>query len=76
MKKDSYFKAAFFTTIIVMIVVFSSNVERAVIQPPAVKEEPGKRIYEKIDTSRIEELIGQDRLSDKEAMYYRIIEED
>ena len=73
--KDKFFRLAFLVTILVMLIVFSSNLERAAIQP-MVKEKIEKVIYKKIDIEKIKELIERGKLSDKEALFYKIIKEE
>ncbi len=74
MRKDSYFKIAFFFTILLMIIIFFSNIK--IQKPTSYRTEAGERIlFERIDKERIERLIEEDKLSNKEAMFYEVIEE-
>jgi hypothetical protein len=74
MKKDNFFKFAFLFSFFLMAAVFFSNVE-----PPrggaVFRKEEERLIFEKINVIKIEKLIEEDKLSDKEALYYNILEE-
>lgn len=72
-KADLFFKFSFFFILLVMAITFSSNIEKRSpqISRAGVAE---KIIFEKIDTDKIKKFIDENRLSDKEAMFYKIIE--
>ena len=78
MKSDKYFIASFLVTVFLIIGVFSTNIERPSISrlPLDQQREGDKIIFEKVDTNRLRKMIAEDKLSDKEAMYYRVMVND
>ncbi|UCD15276.1 MAG: hypothetical protein JSV34_06045 [Candidatus Omnitrophota bacterium] len=81
MKNDKLFIFAFFVTLFVMAALFFSNVDLEKLKPSALrpyyrKEKEEKPSFERIDYSRIKQLIKENKLSDKEAYFYTIIEDN
>ena len=76
MRDDKYFIASFLVTIFLMIGVFSINIERISVSrlPLDQREEGDKIIFEKVNVDRLKKMIDEGRLSDKEAMYYRVMD--
>lgn len=69
---DNIFKTAFVFTVIVMVGIFSRNIER---KPPSVivgsiTQAAREIVHRQIDYNQIKQLISQNKLSDKEAMFY------
>ena len=78
MRDDKYFIASFLVTIFLMVGVFSTNIEKVPISrlPLDQREEGDKIIFEKVNVARLKKMIEENKLSDKEAMYYRIMDSD
>ena len=74
MNKDNFFKFAFAATLIIMVLVFSSAEKGPVSVAPLSEKDTERLIYDRVDIDKIRKLIGEDKLSDREAMYYRYIE--
>jgi hypothetical protein len=85
MKKDRFFIFSFFFTFLSMLVIFSSNIERTTskkspnIERIVPQRLPDKKepviIFERVNINRIKKLIDEEKLSDKEALFYKKIEE-
>lgn len=74
MKKDKFFIFAFFTTVLLMGVIFSSNIEK--LAGFSYGRQLGERIiFEKVNPRLIKKLIRENKLSDKEASFYKSIEQ-
>ncbi|MBU1122544.1 MAG: 4Fe-4S binding protein [Candidatus Omnitrophota bacterium] len=69
-----FFKLAFFFTLILMAAIFFSN--KAVIRGHIYQQK--KKVpavsFQRIDYAKIKRLIAEDKLSDKESLFYKIIE--
>jgi hypothetical protein len=71
-RRDNFFKLAFSITFLVMLIIFSSNREKVILQPSASKG--GERVvFRQVDVKRIKKLIKEGKLSDKEALFYDVI---
>ena len=74
MKRDSLFRIAFLFTLLVLIVTFATNID--IKRNFSDYSEVGERIlFESIDGEKIRNLIEEDKLSDKEGMFYEVLEE-
>ena len=69
MAKDIFFKFAFLSVLLVMLAVFSSNIERR-IEKSASGDKAKTIIFEKVDIEKIKSLMEEGKLSDKEAIFY------
>jgi len=56
-----------------MVLVFSSAKKGPVSIAPLPEKDTERLIYDRLDIEKIRRLIGEDKLSDREAMYYRKI---
>jgi len=75
MKKiDNFFKFSFFFTLLVMIFLFSSNIEKRG-KHTFFGGKREKIVLQKVNINQIKSLIQQGKLSDKEALFYRQIKE-
>ncbi|UCG35621.1 MAG: hypothetical protein JSW17_02160 [Candidatus Omnitrophota bacterium] len=74
MNKDNFFKFAFVVTVIVMSLTFSTARERRISRLPSREKDTERLIYDNVNLERLRKLIAEDKLSDREAMYYRYIE--
>lgn len=72
-KRAKFFKLAFFTMLILMLSVFSSNLAVRKQQDSRQKTGSSTFGFQRIDYARIKKLIAEDKLSDKEALFYRMI---
>lgn len=69
MSKDRFFLLAFFTVVILMGVMFYSNIEK--LSVPVYNRQTGESmIFKTVNPEWISSLIVQDKLSDKEASFY------
>ena len=74
MRRDTFFRAAFFFTLLVLISTFATNIE--IERSISEYSEVGERIlFESIDEEKIRKLIKEDKLSETEAMFYEVLEE-
>ena len=71
--KDNLFIASFLFTILVILIVFFSPGART--RSGINQEDAAQGFFEQVDTQRLEALIDAGKLSDKEAMYYTVIDE-
>ena len=78
MRDDKYFIASFLVTVFLMIGVFSTNIKQPSISrlPIDQQREGDKIIFEKVNVDRLRKMIAEDKLSGKEAMYYRVMDND
>ena len=76
MRDDKYFIASFLVTIFLMVGIFSTNIEKVSVSrlPLDLKREGDKIIFEKVNIDRLRKMIDEGRLSNKEAMYYRVMD--
>ena len=76
MRDDKYFIASFLVTIFLMVGIFSTNIEKVSVSrlPLDLKREGDKIIFEKVNIDRLRKMIDEGKLSNKEAMYYRIMD--
>ena len=76
MRDDKYFIASFLVTIFLMVGIFSTNIEKASVSrlPLDLTREGDKIIFEKVNIDRLRKMIDEGKLSNKEAMYYRIMD--
>ena len=76
MRDDKYFIASFLVTIFLMVGIFSTNIEKVSVSrlPLDLTREGDKIIFEKVNVDRLRKMIDENRLSDKEAMYYRVMD--
>ena len=74
MNRDNFFKFAFVITVIVMVSTFSAARERRISRVPLREKDTERLIYDNVNVERLRKLIAEDKLSDREAMYYRKIE--
>ena len=72
MKGDSFFRYAFVLTALIIILSIWSNLGKEFMQAPQ-KVEVQFQVESKL-LQRIKKLIKEGKLSDKEAMYYEVIE--
>ena len=76
MNQDNLFKFSFFFMLLLMTGIFSSNIEKSSPQLSQRKEQ-GNVINEirRVDIERLKKLINEGKLSDKEALFYKAIEQ-
>lgn len=73
MQRDKFFKAAFLLTFVVALITFATNIE--IDRPRSEYFDAGERMsFEHIDEEEITRLIEEGKLSDREALFYRVLE--
>ncbi|HIE36473.1 MAG TPA: hypothetical protein EYP89_04470 [Candidatus Omnitrophica bacterium] len=74
-KVDNFFKISFIFTFFLMIFIFSSNIEKRKERALYWKRKKEKIVLEKFNIEKIKDLIRKEKLSNKEALFYRRIGE-
>ncbi|UCC95533.1 MAG: hypothetical protein JSW40_01980 [Candidatus Omnitrophota bacterium] len=72
MTNDNFFRLAFLCTLLVMGIIFSTNIERTTVQR-SHKDEGETVIFEEVDVEKIKKLIDEQSVSGREALYYNPI---
>lgn len=78
MSDDNLFKITFFSILIFMVITFASNIKHPSGPPPIPLMLPAPEetaVEAPAFIKRIKRLISEDKLSDKEALFYEPVKE-
>ena len=73
MRRDIFFKLAFFSTLLTAVLVFTSNIEKPLFRS-SLRGYSTIVVPERANLEKIKKLIKAGKLSGREAMFYRRIE--